>query len=665
MKKIALFSILALGILALASCQKEKEIVSSPGEVIITASRTATPTRSFLAAETGDDGAVSYPILWSAPDKILVTYAGVSAATFTSKNTEPADDAVFTGKLPEGEGFLYGIYPAESGNSVDEDGYFSILFHNEQNGVEGSFDPDAFPAVAFSENNHLAFQNICGLVQFKVAASDVKSVALKSYGSTVEPSPAPTRQTDVPSDLVGGELRISLEGEPVLIDYEEVLDCITLSAPDGGCFDPEATYYMAVPPCSLMDGVVFTLAHENDGEVKTEDVFIKGSLSVERSKVHDAGILGEDPGEEPDPEPELVPYLEQVWALESDDSDLWTSQITAISVTHPDGYGMVRSIAMDDDYIYLPKSSAWAAIAAVSIEDPTVQVKGNVSGIEGGTFATSCARMIPNTDASVNGGNDILLVSNLTSSTTDVALTVYAYTSGISAAPVVLCQFAWDAANETTDWRRYGDRFFVTGSWQDGKLYFPSFNANKSVILSVANGQRTAVTQITAPDLSPDGIKDLTVCPATGNILLHNSSIGNLVASTGNIVNGWNEYSLVYASDWAIGTWGYNFFSFNGADYFAEVYLGGGGAYLEVSEDLGSLEAVLPAPKTIVDSELLYGGSFADCCVRTIGDVTYLAALVQDGGLYLYKLILKEQAPDIEPEPEPAPAAPVSARHRR
>ena len=147
--------------------------------------------------------------------------------------------------------------------------------------------------------------------------------------------------------------------------------------------------------------------------------------------------------------------------------------------------------------------------------------------------------------------------------------------------------------------------------------------------------------------------------------MLHNSSIGNLVASTGNIVNGWNEYSLVYASDWAIGTWGYNFFSFNGADYFAEVYLGGGGAYLEVSEDLGSLEAVLPAPKTIVDSELLYGGSFADCCVRTIGDVTYLAALVQDGGLYLYKLILKEQAPDIEPEPEPAPAAPVSARHRR
>ena len=351
----------------------------------------------------------------------------------------------------------------------------------------------------------------------------------------------------------------------------------------------------------------------------------------------------------------LVPKLTRVWGWNSEGSELWTKKVTAISITHPDGYGMARGLAMDDDYIYLPKSSAYANLGAVSVTEPTTQVAANVVGISGGSiFVTSFARMIKNTDESVNGGKDVLLVCNLTATDSDAnKLVVYAYTSGIAARPVVLCAFCWDSANSTNDWRRYGDRFFVTGTWQEGKLYFPSFNNNKIVVLSVANGARTAVTQIAAgAENSPNGIKDLTVYPGGSELFITNGAVANLVKATGGKVNKWDESILDASCEKAKNTWGYNFFTAEGKKFIAYTrIIGETKAQIEVIKDKGTeadFLASLDAQDDIVtapigpDADYTHGtGNLADCCVREIDGVTYIAALTRDGGLYVYTFTLE------------------------
>lgn len=349
---------------------------------------------------------------------------------------------------------------------------------------------------------------------------------------------------------------------------------------------------------------------------------------------------------------QMVPAVQNLWGVYSSTAALWTANIQAISITHPDGYGMARGLAMDDQYIYLPKSSAYPAIAAIKISDPTTQIKGDVSTVDAGdTFKSCFVRTIKNTDASVNGGKDILLMSNCTAANGGNVV-IYAYTGGITAAPIKLAQFAWDSANSVEDWRRYGDRFFVTGTWQDGKIYLPSFHANKTVVLSVANGARTAVTQIAAgADNSPEGIKDMTVYPDDTKLFITNNSIANLVAPTGGkSAQGWDEYTLSDSSANGKGTWGYNFFTFEGKKYIAYARISGNKAWIEVVEDKGDLltsladqTGLLKAPlhsATNLDAEFETGG-LADCCVRTIGGNVFLVGLTRDGGASVCQMVLK------------------------
>ena len=344
--------------------------------------------------------------------------------------------------------------------------------------------------------------------------------------------------------------------------------------------------------------------------------------------------------------------LTRVWGFYKEGDTPWyaTTNITAVSIAN-EGYGMARGLAMDDEFIYLPKSSAWANVAAVSIADKTVQKALNKTGISGGsTFATSFVRMIKNTDPAVNGGKDVLLLCNLTATDSDAnQLRLYAYKDGVDAAPTQIAGFCWDSANSVNDWRRYGDRFFVEGDWSNAKVYFPSFNANKTVCLQIANGARTAVIQIAAgASNSPDGIKDLTVYPGDNKLFLTNGSIANLVAPTGGTANGWNEYTLSASCQEGKNTWGYNFFEFEGKNYIAYArIIGETKAQIEVIEDKGDLISSLTAKEGLMVSPIhdatdldkeVGTGNLADCCVRVIDGEVFIAALTRDGGFVLDKL---------------------------
>lgn len=353
-----------------------------------------------------------------------------------------------------------------------------------------------------------------------------------------------------------------------------------------------------------------------------------------------------------EPEQPKEPAVEHLVGWYSGEN-LWGANVTAINVTAA-GYGMVRGIAMDDEYIYMPKASAYPAIAAVKISDPATQVAGDVSTVDAGdTFKSSFVRMMKNTDANVNGGKDILLMSNC-SAANGGNIVIYAYTNGISAAPIKLAQFAWDSVNNVEDWRRYGDRFFVTGTWQEGKIWLPSFAACKVVVLSVANGARTAVEQFEATeDVLPEGIKDLTIWEGTDTqYLVTNNSLGNMLApGNGTGAHGWGAWILNYAETNAVGTWGYNFFEFNGEKYIAYAKLSGKKAWVEVIKQGVNLGRSLSVPQVVfqipilsatdVDAEQTADVTIADCSVRVIGEEVYIAALTRDGGFTLDKIVMK------------------------
>ena len=349
---------------------------------------------------------------------------------------------------------------------------------------------------------------------------------------------------------------------------------------------------------------------------------------------------------------ELVLGLSRVWGFYKEGDTPWyaATNITGVTIAHPDGYGMARGLAMDDEFIYLPKSSAYANVAAVSIADKTVQKAISKSGVSGGSiFATSFVRMIKNTDASVNGGKDILLLCNLTATESDEQqLRLYAYKDGVDAPPTQIAAFCWDGANNTNDWRRYGDRFFVEGDWSSAKVYFPSYNQPKTIVLNIANGARTSVTQINAGENSPNGIKDLTVYPGDDKLFLTNGSIANLVAPTGGMANNWNQYTLSATCQEALNTWGYNFFEFEGKNYIAYArIIGETKAQIEVIEDKGDLITSLTAKEGLMVSPIhdatdlnkeVGTGNLADCCVRVINGEVFIAALTRDGGFVLDKL---------------------------
>ena len=273
MKKLSIIAIAAAA-LALAACSQERNIVpADSGVTTVTATHFAAGTRSFIEADLSGE-TPAYEILWDAPDKILVGYAG-AVATFTSTNTEPAAEATFTGKLPEGSGLLYGIYPAKSGNKVNSDGSFSIAFKAEQEAIPGSYDPESFPAVAESMSKDLSFQNICSLLALTVEDEGITKITLKGNGGAC---------------FYGGTFTVVTDsGEPEIDDFTEDVYEITLTA--DGTFDPEETYYMSVPPVTFADGVVFTLTFE-DGT--TADVVLANEVTAERSKVHQVTLIGED-----------------------------------------------------------------------------------------------------------------------------------------------------------------------------------------------------------------------------------------------------------------------------------------------------------------------------------------------------------------------------------
>ena len=326
----------------------------------------------------------------------------------------------------------------------------------------------------------------------------------------------------------------------------------------------------------------------------------------------------------------------------------------------PFGGGQDRNMTMDSEYVYVAQAAGGnGAVKAISIADPSqtkdVKVKTYTpEGLDNGTHAVTCVRMLPNTDPAVNGGKDVLVGSNLTLGDGTEKLTVYVWSNGIDADPNY---FVIDSGV-----RRLGDKFTVKGTYQSGELYFFDFNDGNTVIrVNMKDGVAGlwgtpelayATGRFAMPVAGASNIGECTIHPDTAF-----DGDGNPTAAllTTNAVNGFftqNAGNAYVASAWGTDpkltqTFGYNFFEHGGKDCIAYVKVAGdrASASLNIIEDIngatdfkGTLEAqkvIFTAP---VNGTGNAGHGLGDCATVVIDGTRYIAVMAQNIGISLYKL---------------------------
>ena len=360
-----------------------------------------------------------------------------------------------------------------------------------------------------------------------------------------------------------------------------------------------------------------------------------------------------------------------VKGLEPIPPQLFTRQwgIFATSSTNPwqSAFGLsdARNITMDDEYIYVPQSADGdPVLKAVSIADPAQVKNVNVSGIAGGTHTLSCVRMIPNTDPAVNGGKDILSACNL-SLGDGSHLHFYVWLDGIDNAPTL--SVVEDSG------RRLGDKYIVLGSWNNGEVYLKDYNTGNIVRYAMVDGRigewpgadglayARGRFDYNASVLDAAGcIGSAYVYPGTPKA---GSDIpaGFLVTSTASAHFLGNTSGNIFASTADLGmplTHGYNFFTDakTGLKYIA--YVG-----VEASQAQGSVRVItdlagtpdgflgaLQSHKVVFEAPMQDAmdatvvspcpatHSTGDCVVREINGETYMAVMIQNVGISVFKM---------------------------
>lgn len=181
------------------------------------------------------------------------------------------------------------------------------------------------------------------------------------------------------------------------------------------------------------------------------------------------------------------------WGKYSTSSEAWSSFIDGFTA------GADRNVTLDKDYIYIAETNTTKNIWAISLTDPGNYKKLPVGTVASeGTFYVSCPRVIKNNDSAINGGKDVLVVSNM--NTGDFKL--YVYADGIDADPKVLNMTTWAS-------RRLGDTFTWWGSYQEGMLFFKDFNSAQGTVtfklFGKTSGSLYLLSRIVAPPVTGAG----------------------------------------------------------------------------------------------------------------------------------------------------------------
>lgn len=143
-------------------------------EVVFYASA-ETPLESKAAVQED-----SHSIWWEPGDQIKV-FSGTAEGVFTTNLKQSSSKALFRGSFADGEkgDYCIAVYPAKAAQSM-EGNKICVSIPTNQVATEGSFDPNAYVALARTEDSNLLFYSVCGGLKFSIDRDDIIKVELET-----------------------------------------------------------------------------------------------------------------------------------------------------------------------------------------------------------------------------------------------------------------------------------------------------------------------------------------------------------------------------------------------------------------------------------------------------------------------------------------------------
>lgn len=640
MKKItSVMMLAAAAAAALVSCNKEieKPEVPQESEGIKVTIVTGEPETKTVLESNGKS------VSWAGTDKVgFFNHTDGVNVQSSAAVIDGDGKATFTATVPAaGTYYAYYPYQADGSYAPDTDGV-TVRILNTQSPTPTSFDPatDLLVSTSFEATGAT---DTPASIQFKRLGAFIKvQFSDKTTGNKLAGEYASSVSIQADTKIVG-RLKISGKSEGQLIDPDSGYQKVTANydAHTYEVLNAEHAAYFGIKPVTLAKDskliVTLTTGKYNISNTLTlkKDAVIKaGNVLPITVTLNDADVTSKVLG------------IKTVFAKNSTASESWISYFGGTA-------GTDRNIAMDDEYIYIAESAATAKLWAISVADPNEVKSVNVEGVSGGAHALTCPRVVKNTDASVNGGKDVLICSNLTRGGEDPKL--YMWVNGIDNAPKAITLTTW----ATSNW--YGDTFTVWGTLQNGVLLFDKTDSSgDGVVTFLLNGvpgdKMYLVGRIKTVEAFgshtgvcafypfPDGTAGV-YSPGRGTEARGQfATLGSSLKSEGGI-------SVTLSPlDYDAGTngfvLGYNFVEWEGSRYVIYGnYVNNKTGYVRVRQG-----AITDAWNTIastgtrlyrrdlVSGGLTAGNSGMDITARVINGELYIAAQMQNVGFGLYKL---------------------------
>ncbi len=338
------------------------------------------------------------------------------------------------------------------------------------------------------------------------------------------------------------------------------------------------------------------------------------------------------------------------WGFYSTEANAWSDYINGYTA------GSERNVAIDDNWIYIAETNQTKNLWAISRTDPGTVKKLPVGTVKDeGIFYVSCPRIIPNTDPAINGGKDVLVVSNMNEGDP----TLYIYDKGIDSDPSVLNMQTWAS-------RRLGDTFTYWGSLQDGVLFFKDFNSAQGTVTfrlsGKVSGNAYLVGRIVAPAVTgagayfpfPDNINSGVSSVRGGDKAWLTTASKDLKTLEGAD----NAPALTELSGYFADT-AFRFFELGDKRYVAytrQVSSSDGRLFILEGTQDQSWEAIILERNVVYHAAIQNdteqdciseepsprssGNSGMDLDVRKVGNDVYIAVVKQNVGLSLFRLMM-------------------------
>lgn len=336
----------------------------------------------------------------------------------------------------------------------------------------------------------------------------------------------------------------------------------------------------------------------------------------------------------------------RMWGKYSTETASWSDYLGDFTA------GADRNVALDDNYIYIAETNTSKNLWAISLQDPGIYKRLPVGTVaDEGIFYLSCPRIIPNTSADINGGKDVLAVSNMNAG--DPKL--YVYSDGIDADPRVINMSTWAS-------RRLGDTFTFWGSMQGGMLFFKDFSSPDGTVTFKLNGLNAM--WLMGRIVSPAAVGAGAYFPFPDNINQGVSSVRGgetawLTTASKDLYTlegADKEPTLAELSGYFADT-AFRFFEFDGKRYIAytrQVSPSDGRLFILEGEAGQSWSGMLEERNVIYQAAIqndteqeglddtpspkASGNSGMDLDVRIAGNEVYIAVVKQNVGLSLFRM---------------------------